>query len=270
MRKTIVYIFMVIAGSLATYAGPTGEVMDSVLVVSREVKRIGSYAYRDRVDIAEVRFEDASELTSIGDYAFLGCSNLRRIILPSGLRTLGEGSFRECGSLESITIPDGVSKLPGYLFYWCENLRDVKLPMWLESIGRSCFAYCRNLREIPRLIGLKNIGMNAFSRCESLREVWLGKRVKSLESYAFSDCVNLRKISFPPNSSELGELILSGCERLEEIEQMSVVPPKFECNSFLFEPDEEELYSRVRVVVPASARGAYRRAHGWRLFKRID
>ena len=237
-------IFPVQAGEVGWF-----QEADSVLVIKKGVKNIPAYSFRDRKDIAEVRFESPSMVTSIGDYAFIGCENLRKIELPESLRTLGEGTFRECVGLESIAIPSKVKKLPKFLFYWCEGLREVKLPSALTVIERGCFGFCRS--------------------CESLTEIVLPASLTELESYAFSDCRNLKRITFPKNSSLLGELILSGCDNLESISELSAVPPKFDCNSFIFEPDEEGRYSEVILHVSPGKVSAYRNAPGWKLFQII-
>lgn len=249
--------------------GDRFEVRDSMLVIKAGVKNIPAYAFRDRKDIAEVCIETPSSLTSIGDYAFLGCDNLRGIELPRSLRTLGEGVFRECGALERIDIPEGITRLPKYLFYWCTSLRSVTLPAHLAVIERGCFGYCGSLEAVTLPAGLKNIGSNAFSCCESLTEVVIPASVRELESYAFSDCRNLRRITFPKNNALLGELILSGCDNIEIIYELSPVPPKFDCNSFIFEPDEKEKYKNVLLKVAPGKRGVYKRAGGWKLFENI-
>lgn len=245
------------------------ELKDSVLIIGGGAKKIPAYSFRDRHDIAEVRFAAGSEVMSIEEYAFLGCINLKKISLPSTLVTFGEGCFRECESLEEITIPHRVKKLPKYLFYFCENLKRIDLPSGLGVIERNSFTYCRNLESITFPKTLTNIGMNAFTRCESLQEIVIPASVTSLESYAFSDCRGLKRITFPANGRELGELILSGCDSLERIIEPSVRVPSFECNSLLFEPDETEKYAVIEVCVPAGSVSAYRNAGGWKMFKNI-
>ncbi|MDE6803603.1 MAG: hypothetical protein K2J29_03090, partial [Muribaculaceae bacterium] len=79
-------------------------------------------------------------------------------------------------------------------------------------------------------------------------------------------CVSLRRVVLPANKSLLGELILSGCSSLEEVVEMSPVPPPFDCNSPLFDPDDTAAWTHCRLTVPAGARNAYSRAPGWRLF----
>ncbi len=244
-------------------------VRDSVLTVSRDVVEIEAYGFADRTDLREVRFEHGSQLKSIGEYAFLGCSNLRYMNLPASLEIIGEGSFREC-ALKELDIPRRVKALPKAMCAWNRRLEYVILPDGLTDIGSHAFAYCCNLRVMDIPISVTHIGSNAFSRCGSLEEIVLPAGMKELESYAFSDCVSLKRAVMPANAGLLGELIFSGCMNMRELTVMSLTPPPFDCNSFIFEPDEITLYRDCRLHVPSSSVEKYRRAPGWKLFQNID
>lgn len=244
-------------------------VKDSVLVIAGGTREIPSYAFKDRTDIREVRFEEPVRLSSVGEYAFLGCSSLRSITLPSGLLKLGEGCFRECVELTAIVIPATVKEIPKGMCMWNVSLTDVVFPSALRDIGAHAFAYCRALASVKIPASVEHIGSNAFSRCSTLSDVELPRGMKELESYAFSDCVSLKSAILPANSNLLGELIFSGCVSLRSITVNSMVPPRFDCASSLFEPDEAGLYEACRLIVPPGARAAYRRAPGWSLFPHI-
>jgi len=246
-------------------------VKDSVLTVGKGVTRIPEYAYKDRDDIREIRFEEGpSSLREIGEYAFLGCASLKRVELPAGAKKLGTGCFRECVSLKELDIPAGTVTLPSEAFYGCTSLERVSLPASLQTIGSRAFIYCDALKEISFPERLKNIGSNAFSFCKRLEEVMIPRTVTELESYAFSSCSSLKKAMLPSNGSLLGELIFSGCEALTEIVEASPVVPKFDCASFLFDPDDEAAYRRVVLMVSPGKVAAYRSAPGWRLFQNIE
>lgn len=251
---------------LPSHESDSEELNDSVLVIPATVTNIPPYFFADRKDFVRVEFEPGSQLHSIGEYAFLGCSSLREIELPPSLEDLGEGAFRETG-LREITIPSSVSKLPKGLFAWCGRLRSVSLPDSLLDIGSHAFAYCGALEQIQIPSGVAHIGSNAFSRCVALKSVEIPDAVTELESYAFSDCVSLKTAKLPANDRLLGELIFSGCTSLQKLYAPSPTPPKFDCNSFIFEPDETQLYSTCKLIVPNPRR--YRTAPGWFLFKNI-
>jgi len=203
--------------------------------------------YMDRKDIDEVVFESGCGITEIPDYAFLGCENLKKVTLPDGLKKIGFQAFSECCSLETINFPES-----------------------LEDIGSNSFAYCTLLDNIDFPIGLKHIGHNAFSFCSSIKEVTLHGNMKELESYAFSDCKSLKKVILPSNDNMLGELIFNCCPSLTTIIESSVNVPVFDCDSYIFDPDDKEAYQRCTLFVPKESVNAYRTSSSWSLFEKIE
>lgn len=199
--------------------------------------------FADRVDVEEIYFEDGSGILEIPDYAFLGCTSLRKVRLPEGLKIIGFQAFSECSSLEYVNFP-----------------------ISLEDIGSNSFTYCEKLRDPRFPEGLVHIGHNAFSFCNSLEEVFLPDSLQEIESYAFSDCKSLRKVRFPANGKMLGELILNCCPSVVEIIEPSPIPPTFDCDSFIFDPQDTAAYHRCILTVPSSSIPSYRQSPSWSLF----
>ena len=54
-------------------------------------------------------------VTSIGDHAFVSCTNLTNITIPDGVTTFGNWAFSYCHNLSSITIPDSVISIGEWL-----------------------------------------------------------------------------------------------------------------------------------------------------------
>ena len=50
-------------------------------------------------------------VTSIGRYAFYGCSGLTGVVIPNSVVSIGYQAFRDCSSLVSVTIPDSVTSI---------------------------------------------------------------------------------------------------------------------------------------------------------------
>ncbi|MDE7159723.1 MAG: leucine-rich repeat domain-containing protein [Muribaculaceae bacterium] len=277
-------LFSIIAGAaiLSGMAAPAiGLAQDASgrLIVADTVTRILPYAFAGRDDIRRVEFTDESKCTEIGEYAFLGCRNLSEIILPASLETLGEGCLQECESLKSLSVPQKVKALPKEMLKWCGALESVELPRTLADIGARAFIYCTSLRSVtangaaPRDIegayipqGVEHIGSNAFGHCAALERVVIPASVTELESYAFAECTSLREAWLPANDCLLGELMFSGCRSLTDLYESSPAVPRFDCDSYIFEPDETALYARCRLHVPAPSRPAYTCAPGWKLF----
>lgn len=54
--------------------------------------------------ITEVTAEDLQGVTSIGSYAFSGCSGLTSVTIGNGVTSIGKFAFYDCHALTNITI----------------------------------------------------------------------------------------------------------------------------------------------------------------------
>ena len=66
-----------------------------------------------------------NSVTTIGSYAFYGCSSLTSVTIPNSVTEFGDYAFNSCSSLESVTIGDSVTKIGYATFAYCENLNTV-------------------------------------------------------------------------------------------------------------------------------------------------
>lgn len=271
----LITLFIAIIGMLPIYPRTMravdfrGRLDIEVLTIPADITVIEPFAFAECTRLRKIIFIPSAMPLTIGEYAFYGCDSLIDVTLPARIKTLGEGCFYECGALKNAKLPDTLREIPKCGFYGCLSLATVNIPSSVRKIGTLAFAYCESLEAVTFPESLTGIGSNAFSRCLKIREVDIPKSVTQLESYAFSDCRSLQKAVLPANPSLLGELIFSGCEELKEIIEPSVVPPEFECNSFIFEPDDNAKYVNCRLIVPAVSERAYRKAHGWNLFQEL-
>lgn len=265
----LIFIALLLTGSFSTGAVSLPQPVDSVLIIGSEIKSLPEMAYAWRDDFHTVRFADNSQINKIGDYAFIGCHNLREIKLPSSLVSIGMGVFQDC-DLRELKLPARIKKIPRYMCTWNENLSTVHIPSGVDDIGSHAFAYCTNLQNPELPSRLKHIGSNAFSLCRSLTHMKLPASITELESYIFSDCTALKQVELPANGSMLGEYIFSGCTALEEIEEMSPTPPTFDCGSPFHDDSDPDFTQRVILKTLPSAVSLYRNAPVWSAFRNIN
>ncbi len=103
-------------------------------------------------------------VTSIGDYAFRGCSSLRSVTIPSSVTSIGDDAFAGCSSLLSVTILEGVTSIGSCAFYDCSSLKSITIPSSVTSIGDFAF-YCSDLTSVTIPKGVTSIGEYAFQNC---------------------------------------------------------------------------------------------------------
>ena len=125
-------------------------------------------------------------MRKIGNGAFCGCANLKRIFLPENIEEIPQGCFCISG-LEDIVIPRKVKRIVGNgnytgAFYSCENLRSVVFEQGSElvEIGNRAFYRCKNLQNICLPDKLKEIGLSAFENT-SFTEVQVPANMQIIE-----------------------------------------------------------------------------------------
>ncbi|WP_020002611.1 leucine-rich repeat domain-containing protein, partial [Metamycoplasma hominis] len=75
-----------------------------------------------------------NNIKEIDDSAFLGCQNLKKVILNEGLEKIGDEAFYNT-NIESITIPASVKKFGYSAFFGCKNLKEVIYKGDASNIG---------------------------------------------------------------------------------------------------------------------------------------
>ena len=139
------------------------------------------------------------ELTSIGNFAFYGCSSLSSIEIPEGVTSIGNGAFYGCSSLSSIEIPEEVTSIENFAFAGCSSLSSIEIPEGVTSIGNNAFEYCSSLSSIEIPEGVTSIGRGAFADCSSLSSIEIPRSVFEIGNCVFRDCELLKSVYFKGN-----------------------------------------------------------------------
>ena len=78
-----------------------------------------------------------SSITSIGNYAFAGCTGLQSITLPDSLVSIGLYSFALCSNLRTISIPPHVINIGSYALTCCDTV--LMRPLTAPRLGSVVF-----------------------------------------------------------------------------------------------------------------------------------
>lgn len=155
------------------------------VILPKELKVIGSGAFRSTHNLKEIDFGDKLEELGSGAFEFSG---LTQVTLPNSLPYLSYRVFADSTSLQSVRLPETLTTIPEEAFK-NTGLLSLNLPSSVTRIERAAFANAK-ISKIDFSTGLETIGDGAFSgnRFEKLE---LPKSLKALGYSAFSDNNNL-------------------------------------------------------------------------------
>ena len=148
--------------------------------VTYSVTSIGAHAFSNCSGLTSV--EIPNSVTSIGEYAFLGCG-LTTVEIPSNVTNIAWGTFQGC-ELASVVIHNGVKSIGDGAFNSCHDLTSVEIPESVTSIGAFAFYAC-GLTSLVIPNGVKSIGNEAFYYCNDLTSVEIPESVTSIGEAAF-------------------------------------------------------------------------------------
>ena len=146
-------------------------------------------------------------VTSIGNYAFKGCSGLTSINIPNSVTRIGDDAFWNCSGLKKVIVPD--------IAAWC-----------IIYLGDNPLSYAKHIysdenTEIKDLVipnSVTSIGHSTFSGCSGLTSITIPNSVTSIGSYAFYNCSGLTSITIPNSVTSIGDNAFSGCGNSVSVE----------------------------------------------------
>ncbi len=155
------------------------------------------------------------EVTSIGSYAFYGCTVLTELTIPANLDSVVSNehpAFEDCTNINKITFTGskdwfkyGTSKSEGSYYAYTpwqlssSVLKDVTISEGVTSIGDLAFRNCMLIESLIIPDSVTTLGNSTFSGCIGLKELTLPTSLDTVVSNdhpAFEGCVNIDKITF--------------------------------------------------------------------------
>ena len=131
-------------------------------------------------------------IKTTGNQLVVGCKNT---VIPSSVTSIGQYAFYGQSELTSIAIPNSVTTIGQYAFYGCTSLPSITLPETITSIDNGVFSQCTGLQSITLPASITNININAFYNCTGLLSITLPASITNISSTAFYSCTGLQSIT---------------------------------------------------------------------------
>ena len=192
-----------------------------------------------------------NSVTSIGDYAFNGCSSLTSITIPNHITNIQSNPFLSCSSLATIVVESG-----NPIYDSRDNCNAI-----IQTTTNTLIAGCQNTT-IPESV--TSIGNSAFYRCSSLTSITIPEGVTSIEPFTFYGCSSLTSINIPENVTSIGDGAFWGCSSLNAIYCYIVTPIQITPSTF------GNSYNKAILYVPCESLDAYLADKVWERFGNIQ
>ena len=185
------------------------ERIDSLGTTPKTIARGQAGGYGDygfAYGCTSLTYVDLSCITSIGDFAFNGCTSLTNINLSPTLTTIGSHAFYNCTPLSGITLPSSLTTIGVNAFNACTSLEiaDLSLPN-LESLASNAFVGVK-ITKISNLGKITTINPSNSSQANLgdksvLKEITLPNTIKTIGNHTFNGYSALETITIESGAS---------------------------------------------------------------------
>ncbi|MBR1671678.1 MAG: leucine-rich repeat domain-containing protein, partial [Fretibacterium sp.] len=162
----------------------------------------------------------------IGDRAFKGDRNLKRVRLSPNTLEIGAEAFAGCVVLEDIVVPQSILEIGAGAFDGCLALADGEGYIML---GGACHGNVDpSLTDVRVPDRAESVAPGAFREKKNIRFVTVPPSVTRVGPHAFAGCSGMREITLPASVHDLGAGPFDGCDALESIVAPGMGPEDFE------------------------------------------
>lgn len=191
-------------------------------------------------------------ITKIDKFAFNGYSKIKTLILPNNIDVIGDRAFQGCSNLKKIRISKG--NLESLTFYGCTNLEEAILGEGSIRVGSAVFSGCSKLSKLLIIsedfvlssyspffgcAKLTNININNTNQSYKVidgilysidgkkvilypvakedKEISIIDSVNDIGFASFSNTINLEKVIIPTSVDKVQSRAFEGGQKLEQV-----------------------------------------------------
>ena len=159
-------------------------------------------------------------LEVIDSRAFMSCTKLKNVSIPSSVTTFGELLFDGCYEIAFNVFGNAkyVGNETDKYIYLCkaesEDITSVEIASGTKAIAGAAFFGCSKLTSVAIPDSVISLEGNVFYECTSLKTVTLGNNLTSIGSNVFTGCTALESINIPASVTSIGAYVFAGCDAL--------------------------------------------------------
>lgn len=203
--------------SYAGYTMPTGtlNIPSSVSYngITYCVVSVSSSAFLSCTELTSVNLP--TSIQEIGDNAFSGCTGISNIILPNSIVSIGNNAFSGCTALTTVDFPSSLTTIGSNAFYNC-HISTLTLPNTVLFMSSNSFANTPWYNQ--QSSGLVYAGKVLYCYKGSLPNnatLVINSDVRAIAEGALSGETNINRVTLPSTLQVIGGNAFNGCSNMK-------------------------------------------------------